>query len=88
MKNLTEALFYLTEQSLARGFNGHLGDFNISLCEDDKTISIWAYYELDVPLMAHVELPQPVDPTTFDPAPYYREAQDFAAALNFSAAKH
>jgi hypothetical protein len=78
MSNITSALFSLRQQSVARGFGGRLSDFDIKLCEDSKTISVWAFYEMDSPLMAHIELPQPIDPTTFDAAPYYR------AALNFS----
>ena len=32
------------------------------------------------PRLAHVELPQPIDSATFDPAPFYSEAESFAAA--------
>ena len=78
MSDIESALVSLRRQSVARGLSGRLANFNVSLCEDNRTISIWAFYEMDSPLMAHIELPQPIDPTTFDAAPYYR------AALNFS----
>ena len=80
MTDMAAALFSLRQQSIERGFAGRLEDFDIKLCEDDRTVSIWAFYKLDEPLMAHVELPQPIDPATFDPAPFYSEAVNFAAA--------
>ncbi len=80
MSDMAAALFSLWEQSIERGFAGRLEDFDIKLCEDDRTVSIWAFYKLDEPLMAHVELPEPIDPAVFDPTPFYREAANFAAA--------
>ena len=80
MSDIATALFSLRRQSLERGFAGRLEDFDIKLCEDDRTVSIWAFYKLDEPLMAHVELPEPIDPAAFDPQPFYREAANFAAA--------
>ena len=79
MSNITSALFSLSGQSIERGLGGRLEDFSINLCEDNRTVSIWAFYELDVPLMASVQLPQPIDdPEGFDSAPYYREALNFS----------
>ena len=66
MSNITTALFSLWQQSIDRGFAGRLEDFDIKLCEDDRTISIWAFYQLDEPLMASIELPEAVDPASFD----------------------
>ena len=80
MSDMIVALFSLRQQSIARGFAGRLEDFDIKLCEDNFTVSIWAFYALDEPLMAHVELPEPIDPAAFDPAPFYSEAANFAAA--------
>ena len=80
MSDMTTALFSLRQQSVARGFSGRLEDFDVRLCEDAKTISIWAFYEMNPPLMASFELPAAIDPQEFDAAPYYQAAFNFSAA--------
>ena len=58
---------------------GRLEDFDIRLCEDQQTVSIWAFYDLDPPLMASFELPAAIDPYEFSNAALYDEAERFAA---------
>ena len=65
-----QALSCLREQSLERGLRGRLADFDIQLCEDKRTVSVWAFYELDPPLMASFELPAAIDPHEFDAAAF------------------
>jgi hypothetical protein len=79
MTSMETALFSLRQQSLDRGLGGRLEDFDIRLCEDQRTISIWAFYDLDPPLMACFELADAIDPTEFDAAACYAEAERFAA---------
>jgi hypothetical protein len=55
-----EALFSLQRQSVERGFGGRLEDIDVTLCEDQRTVSIWAFFYLDEPLMASFDLPAPV----------------------------
>jgi hypothetical protein len=74
MSDIATALFSLRQQSVARGLAGRAGDFDVRLCEDNRTVSLWAFYEMNPPLMASVELPAPIDPATFDALPYYRAA--------------
>lgn len=57
MKTFDEAYFSLQRQSLERGLKGELDDFDIYLCDDGITISVWAFYSLDEPLMAHFDRP-------------------------------
>ena len=64
---------------MERGLRGRLEDFDIRLCEDQRTVSVWAYYELDPPLIASFELPAAIDPHEFDAAACYEEAERFAA---------
>lgn len=62
MKTFDEACFSLQQQSIERGLKGKLDDFDVCLFEDGKTISIWAYYSFDEPLMAHFDRPESVSP--------------------------
>ena len=80
MNDLASALFSLRRQSIERGFAGRLGDFDVHLSEDCRTVSIWSHYAADVPLMASFELAAPIDPVEFDPQPIYMEAESFAEA--------
>ena len=82
MSNMTDALVFLRQQSVACGMDGRLADFDIALCEDNKTVAVWAFFARDLPLMASFELPEPIDPATFDPAPYYGEAVRFAVGAH------
>jgi hypothetical protein len=79
MTGMDEALAYLREQSITRGLGGRLEDFDIRLYEDQRTVSVWAYYELDPPLMACFELRAAIDPAEFDAAAFYKEAERYAA---------
>ena len=54
VKTMDEALAWLREQSITRGLGGRLEDFDIARSEDGRTISIWAFYSFDAPLMASV----------------------------------
>ena len=80
MSDIASALFSLRRQSIERGFAGRLEDFDIHLSEDCRTVSIWSHYAADLPLMASFELAAPIEPTAFDPTPYLRQAENFAAA--------
>jgi hypothetical protein len=55
-----EARFYLQRLSVERGFGGRLDDVDVCLCEDGKTVSVWAFFSSDEPLMACFDLPSPV----------------------------
>jgi hypothetical protein len=74
MTDLEAALFSLREQSIKRGLGGRLEDFDIARCEDGS-ISIWAFYHLDAPLMANF----PATAADGDLAPYYQAAARYAA---------
>ena len=79
MTSLETALSSLREQSMERGLRGCLSDFDIVLCEDQQTVSVWAFYELNPPLMACFDLPAAIDPSEFDAAAYYAAAARYAA---------
>ena len=79
MTSMETALSHLREQSIERGLRGRLEDFDIRLCEDQRTVSVWAYYELDPPLMACFELADAIDRSEFDAAAFYKEAERYAA---------
>jgi hypothetical protein len=79
MTSLETALSSLHQQSMDRGLRGRLEDFDIRLCEDGKTVSVWAFYELNPPLMACFELAVAADPSEFSNAALYDEAERFAA---------
>jgi hypothetical protein len=75
MNSMHEALAYLREQSIARGLGGRLEDFDIRLCEDGRTISIYAFFSFDIPLMANF----PAAAADGDLVPYYQAAERYAA---------
>ena len=74
MTGIEAALVSLREQSIARGLGGKLEDFDIALCEDGS-ISIWAFFHFDAPLMANV----PAAAADGDFAAYYQAAERYAA---------
>jgi hypothetical protein len=75
MTTMHDALTSLREQSIKRGLGGRLEDFDIARCEDGCTISIWAFYHLDAPLMACF----PAAEADGDLAAYYQAAARYAA---------
>ena len=76
MSDIASALVSLRAQSIARGLGGRLEDFDIALCEDGATISIYAFFSSDVPLMASFA----ATGADSDLAPYYHAADRYAAA--------
>jgi hypothetical protein len=66
---LPEALASLQQQSIERGFGGRLSDIDVRLCEDGRTVSVWAFAQLDEPLMAHFDLSKCVTAAEFNPGP-------------------
>ena len=64
------ALFELQRQSIARGFGGRLDDVLFALCDDCMSVTIYAFYSLDDPLVAGFDLPLEVTEAEFDPEPY------------------
>ena len=70
MRTFEIAAFELCRQSLARGFGGRLDDVVIALCEDHRSIVVYAFFSLDEPLIAGFDLPAAVAEDGFDPLPY------------------
>ena len=74
---LDEAILDLRSQSFARGMKGKLEDFDVYLCEDGQTVSIWAMFYLDEPLMTQVDLP--AGPSNFDRNAFYYAIEEACA---------
>ena len=68
---LDEAIMDLQAQSVERGLGGNLADVDVALCEDGRHVSLWAFRNLDPPLMAYVTLPSPVSAADFDTSEMY-----------------
>jgi hypothetical protein len=66
MTTLAECIFSLQAQSVARGLRGELVDISVVLCEDSRTVSVWAFHEFPQPLMASFTLPARVRAEDFD----------------------
>ena len=76
---MDEALAWLREQSITRGLGGRLEDFDIARSEDGRTISIWAFYSLEEPLMASFR----ARAADGDLGRYYQAADRYAAASSW-----
>jgi hypothetical protein len=72
MTELDRVIAELREQSFARGFGGRLEDFDVTLCEDGRTVSVWAFASLDAPLTNSFE------PKLFDATQIYAALNDAA----------
>ena len=56
MRTFEAAAFELQRQSIARGFGGRLDDLEVALCEDRRSVTVYAFYSLDEPLIARQRL--------------------------------
>jgi hypothetical protein len=74
-----DAILDLRRQSIERGLGGRLEDFDVYLCEDRRTVSVFAFYGQERPLMAQFDLGAAIDSESFSNRPVYDRLEAEAA---------